>query len=146
LWQFDPRSEGFVPLLTHPREGAGDVDGAVGYVMGMVDYVDFTEEEIPLGNLLIPLFRKWKSFEHEHELRVVVSEWPRLARNETVTQHLVPPNRGRSIRVELGRPITGIHVAPQSPEWFLDLIRSVLRTYKLHLEPIKSTLDGAPTF
>ncbi len=47
-------------------------------VIGMVRYIDYHTEHIPEDNYLAPAMYKMRSFQHEHELRAVIVDYPLL--------------------------------------------------------------------
>ena len=44
--------------------------------LGVVKYIDYEKEWIDAGNLFSPFVHKRRSFEHEREVRALVTKWP----------------------------------------------------------------------
>ncbi len=113
--------------------------------MGQCYYIDFDSGKgfPPLPSFIEPLFFKRKSFEHEKEVRIVayVPEW-------RTSGMLSPPNEfGWNVRVDIGRLIREVIVAPFAPRWFLELLKDVATLYGLPAESVScSTIEAAPVY
>ena len=55
-------------------------------------------------------------------------------------------NVGRYFQVNLSTLIGEILVAPQAPEWFSELVNSIITRYELQVPVRASTLAAAPTW
>lgn len=44
--------------------------------IGMMEYIDYDIELIPISNLFYPALHKRKSYEYENELRAAIARWP----------------------------------------------------------------------
>ena len=102
----------------------------------MVRYIDYKQIQIPFGNAFNNFFCKRPSFEHEHELRAIV--FKPSVRND------IP--MGINIPCDLNTLIDEIFVSPDSPDWFKELVGSILEKYSLDLEVKRSNLDEDPLF
>jgi hypothetical protein len=105
-------------------------------LIGMVNYIDYDRTMIPYGNAFHALFCKRRSFEHEHELRVVILK-PSKAKD------LQP---GLYIPCDLDILIDEIFVSPASPSWFKELVSSILEKYSIDKEAKRSNLDEDPLY
>ena len=103
--------------------------------IAMVQYVDFDAAAIPIGNAFDPYVHKRKSFEHERELRAVVSHMERTA----------PPN-AMSFDIDPAKLIEEVFVAPTAPGWFRELVGKVMARYGPDFSPRQSDLDNAPLY
>jgi hypothetical protein len=112
------------------------------HYVGLVKYADYKLEALRSGNLLFPFLYKRKSYEHEHELRVV---------------HLLLPEQGQDFferdtptgiwtSVNLSQLIARIYVSPSSPQWFRELVQNVSKKYGLSASVLQSDLDAEPIF
>jgi len=110
--------------------------------IGLVNYIDYDTEEIPTDDPLRPYVYKRKSFEHERELRAVISNLPHNPwRDES--QFGEP---GLYIPTNLEYLIDKIYVAPASPPWFKDLVTALMEKYEID-KPIESSrLDERPMY
>ncbi len=112
--------------------------------IGVVKYIDYDAEWIETGNLLTPFVYKRKSFEHEREVRALVTKWP-VGGNATTFSHDTIEH-GVKIKVDVERLIENIYVAPSSPAWFADLVRAVIQRYGYDFPVVHSRLNEQPVF
>ncbi|MBA7507538.1 hypothetical protein ES706_06257 [subsurface metagenome] len=113
--------------------------------IGKVKYIDFERDRMPEGNTLYPFVHKRKSFEHEQELRAVIQEF-RYKKNGEIDWHKLPFDDGICGSVDLNVLIDRLYLAPTSPKWLLELVRSVTRRYELDKDVIQSSLDDRPVY
>lgn len=109
--------------------------------LGSVKYIDYDKNWIPENSYFYPFIYKRKSFEHEKEIRAIIdtSDLDELKfQGEIMAGYWQP--------VDLNYLITKIYVAPDSPEWFYNLTKSICLKYGLTCEIIKSPLDGTPIY
>jgi hypothetical protein len=92
---------------------------------------------IPDGNAFHALFYKRRSFEHEHELRAALLRPPSEAKE---------PIPGLYVPCDVNILIDEIFVSPESPNWFKELVSSILEKYSLDREVKRSNLDEDPLF
>jgi len=111
--------------------------------VGAVQYIDYENDFLPEDDLLRPFIHKRKSFEHERELRVIISLEPED--EETWVGYTVG-SIGRTVSIKLEDLVEKVYVAPTSPAWFADLVRSVMSKYKLDKPVVLSCLDEKPVF
>jgi hypothetical protein len=120
--------------------------------IGKVRYVDYLNEWIPESHLLAPFMYKRMSFEHEKEIRAVInlSGLNELDFGSTVIKGKPPMGGGIWQPVNMNELIEKVYVAPYAPSWFGDLIKLVVKTYKLDIDVDKdvkkSSLDDDPIF
>jgi hypothetical protein len=101
--------------------------------IGLIDYIDYDEDEIPWDNLFYLALHKRKSFEHEREIRAIVMSPDNLP--------------GKLIPVDLDILIDKVFIAPNSPAWIHDLIKKVLARYGLNIDIIHhSGLEQKPMY
>ena len=112
--------------------------------IGKVKYIDYDTEWLPEGNSFYPFVHKRKSFEHEHELRAIIGEVPsegdKIDFNKEVFQI------GVYIPVNLDTLIEKIFISPTAPEWFDDLVKSIVNKYNFKKQVIKSDLAHGPVY
>lgn len=114
---------------------------------GLVKYVDYNNQWIPESNLLAPFMYKRKSFEHEKELRAILN-LSEIDESKIKASDISgdPPQRGKWVSVNLEELIEMIHVAPYAPSWFEELVKNVVKSYKLKKPVKRSSLDKEPIF
>lgn len=123
---------------------------------GKVAYVDYATQPIPEDMYIAPFLYKRKSFEHERELRAILTDdWPlkykrsksaRPPRMVVYDFEAVPPDQGTLVQVELNLLIEKVLVSPLAPDWYLEAVQSVAKQYRLNPPTSRSSLDSAPFF
>jgi len=111
-----------------------------------VKYVDYNSNYIPEYHTLSPFVFKRKSFEHEQELRALIDiedADSRLYEFFGIEQ----ADQGIHKAVSIERMIQTVYVAPESPDWFYELVKSVCKTYNLSKIPVvRSSLETEPFY
>jgi hypothetical protein len=128
------------------------IDSLIGYKdyeihIGMVNYIDYKVEEIPMGNILAPFMCKRKSFEHEKELRCLI--WtPQYGKNDprTPKQNKYREIYGIHVGVKLEVLIQTIYLAPTSPAWVKELLQSLVTKFGLEKPILQSDLASVPVY
>jgi len=114
--------------------------------IGMVQYVDYKKEVIPMNWSLTPFMCKRKSFEHERELRCFLHLFnrrfllqcdPELEKFKEVYGIHVP--------VDLKVLIGAVYLAPTSPIWVRKLLESLMRKFNLEKPVLQSDLASVPS-
>jgi len=111
-----------------------------GVVGALVEYMDYDELAVPEDNLFLPFARKRLSYEHEREARLIY--WSAAAGN----QHLGPWGKANGTLVEsdLDVLVTKILVAPDSPDWIVAVVKSLVAQYGHSFEVTRSSLYDGP--
>jgi len=111
-----------------------------------VRYVDYQTDWIPESHPLMPFIFKRKSFEHEHELRAMIDI-------QNIDEHLFkfmgmqPSEEGLYKNISINNLIKSIYVAPDSSDWFFELVKKSCKTYGLNeVSVIRSSLETEPFF
>jgi hypothetical protein len=113
--------------------------------IGKVKYIDFEKDWMPEGNTLYPFVHKRKSFEHEKELRAIIQEF-RYKKNGELDWSKPSFDDGICARVDLGVLIDRIYLAPTSPKWLFELVKSITKKHKLDKDVLQSRLDDVPVY
>jgi len=144
MWKLYLKSdEGIAVQSTYRKFRSSLIDEEKIFV-GVVRYIDYETEWIAAGNLLTPFVHKRKSFEHEREVRAVVTKWPVSENGMDFTKDTIVG--GLKIRVDLELLIEQVFVAPSSPSWFADLVRAVIQRYGYSFPVVQSKLNEQPLF
>ena len=115
--------------------------------VGLIKYIDYEKEVIPMGNLLSPFVYKRKSFEYEDELRALI--WtPQHGMNDLLNSknNKYKGIFGLYVPVDLERLIERIFVSPNAPSWILELIKIVTTKFGLKKEVAQSNLTTSPVY
>ena len=111
---------------------------------GRITYLDYDTDWLPEDNVFSPFMHKRKSFEHEHEVRALVQDIPRI---ENTLDLLGPnPDEGRPVPIDLDGLIERVFVSPDSPAWFFGLVNTVSRQLNNNKPVIQSSLNAAPFY
>jgi hypothetical protein len=98
---------------------------------GMVSYVDYETHRLTGRNLMEAFLIKRMNYEHERELRVVLT-----------TEQPVPG--GAYVAVDLPVLIDEVRVTPTAPVWMAETVQDVMSRYKLKRTVQQSSLGGSP--
>ncbi len=111
-----------------------------------VKYVDYNSEYIPEYHPLAPFLFKRKSFEHEMELRAIV-DVEEIDHSVFEILGIESSDYGIYKAITIENIVENVYVAPDSPDWFYNLVKSVCKTYKLsNTSVIRSSLETEPFF
>lgn len=129
--------------------------------IGKVRYVDYRASSIDSGNGFNAVMHKKLEYEHEREIRAAILDasdlegvffdavgrevpstagWARAGwrRKESAA-------KGISVPVSVEELVELIYVSPLADDWFLDLVRAVVKRYELNVEVRRSDLHAVPT-
>jgi len=112
--------------------------------LGLVKYIDYDTELIPEGNIFNTFMYKRKSFEHEKEVRALLQR-PPSAYGE-IQPYRENEKYGVNIDINLNQLIKKIYVAPDAPNWLLELTEEISRKYNITADVQKSNLNEEPIF
>jgi hypothetical protein len=112
------------------------------FFIGRVQYLNYNDAESaksffgggPLNNCFVPVFLKRKSFEHEHEVRVVV--WSGTEEEKGAELNLAPTTKTFKIPIDLGELIDAIVLCPTSELWLVEPVKELLKRFGLSNAPV----------
>lgn len=105
--------------------------------IGQVSYINYNAHQIPYNNLFAPLVHKRMSFSYEREARAIICDWDGMEQD-------LPDIR--YVDVDLGQLVDRIFISPESPDWFLDVVKGLAETYNLTTPIERSELSASPLF
>lgn len=109
-------------------------------------YVDYNSNYIPEYHPLTPFVFKRKSFEHEQELRALL-DMEEADSDLHGFLGIETSQYGIYKAISLKDLIQTVYVAPESPDWFYELVKSVCKTYGLEEIPVvRSSLETEPFY
>ena len=103
-----------------------------------------------MHNDFIRFLHKRKSFQHEQELRAVISKFPKAPKTDEniptmdITQETI--EHGVAINIDINTLIQKIYISPEAPSWHFDLIRGVTSKYGYNFDVVQSQLNENPLF
>ena len=109
---------------------------------GRINYIDHEADYPDTTSFWSPFLQKRKSFAHEHEVRVIIQEFP----PEQIFDLTPLYDAGNYYEVDLSILIHEVVVAPYAPDWLVKLVQSVAVRYKLKALVNKSRLGDPPTW
>lgn len=110
--------------------------------LGLVEYINYNTDMIPVNNVFHPFMFKRKSFEHEKEARVLMQELPMS--DGTFDYKIQNEKFGINIDINLNTLIQKIYIAPNAASWFTDLVKEITNKYSIKAPVIKSDLYKDP--
>ena len=108
--------------------------------LGKVEYIDYSEWDGRLESPIQRFLLKRKSFSFEHEIRALTPGGDSPPGDE----HL--RGRGIDVMVDLLLLIEKIYVSPQSPNWFLRLVGSMVDRFGLDVNVHRSGIGDEALF
>src|SRR2546422_5996879 len=140
LWErYAPGPEGIAVKSTYNRL-RNCFSSKLSVAIGKVTYLDYEKDEVPVDTVFAPFFCKRKNFEDEHELRAGVH----AVSGEPGTMR--PVRAGAYVPVNLDTLVDAVYVAPEAPEWILEVVRSVTKLHGLGKEVKRSGISGTPLY
>lgn len=115
----------------------------------MVKYIDYDTVPIPINNLFFPFVHKRLSFAHETELRAIFWSFEDVTQTqiaEGVTSVIAEGATSVTIDIVPEELIKSVHVSPNAPKWFGQLVEQVLRRYALFIPVVRSSLYDRPLY
>lgn len=100
--------------------------------------MDYKREYIEEESLIDRFFYKRQSFKYEEEARVVVFN---LNEKWGTRFQAVETEGGVYIKIKIDNLIDEIYVAPNSPDWFQELVENVIKLYTMNKPVIRTSLD-----
>ncbi|WP_182376736.1 DUF2971 domain-containing protein [Nocardioides sp. WS12] len=120
--------------------------------LGKVEYINYATTFIPDRNVFDPIVRKRLSFEYEREVRLVTMSPPTYVANTKDPdgppawdwEAPVPP--GVSVPVDLEILVDTVYIAPDTQDWFAQVVKNVVTTTDISCQVIRSSMDDSPLF
>src|SRR5664279_5132034 len=99
---------------------------------GVIKYIDYERDVIPVGNVFNPVLHKRKSFSHEQEIRAIA--WERLAAGkggDEIQKNMTAG--GLPIPVDLNQLIERVYVSPTAAPWFEDVVNHLVKLHNINV-------------
>lgn len=113
----------------------------IDVMIGIVKYIDYDKAFINFADTFSPFLHKWKSFEHENEIRCIVWQ-PDFSEDAAYNLR----SGGVKIKIDLIALIEKIYVSPDSPKWLSDLLQDIVKKLGFDFPIINSRLSQLPLF
>ena len=99
--------------------------------IGKVNYIDYTETFVEIR---APFWFKRKSFQHENEVRAILTDYDKKDLN------------GLYVQVYLDKLIQSVHISPSCPSWIAGLIVDICNKYNVSVPIKKSSMSSLPFY
>lgn len=134
MWQiFTKNNEGLAIQSTIGRlKAALNPEKHTEQHIGAVNYIDYKKEHIPFDDTFFPFLFKRKSFEYEHEVRVI----------SDVSGSTIQVNDGLKINVDIEQLIEKIYIHPKSENWYKNLVLRLVQELGFSFTVEKSDLES----
>ncbi len=133
MWQvFTKNNEGLAIQSTIGHLKNSLTEPKAHQFIGEVNYIDYKKEHIPFDDDFFPFLFKRKSFQYEHEIRVI-----------TDVSHLdLQVNEGVKIETDINQMIERLYIHPKSENWYKKLVIEMVNQLGYHFEIEKSDLES----
>lgn len=102
-------------------------------LIGIVNYLDYDIEKIEFDTIFGYVMHKFNSYNYENELRAIITN--------QVDGFTPLFEYGKYVNIDLESLIDKVYIAPNSPEWFYDLVVSTTKKLGYNFEFKKSRLN-----
>lgn len=134
MWKIYAQQSAGVAIKTDFKSLADSFTDDQTIYIGKVHYIDYAVDLVPEGNSFGPLLYKRNHFEHEREVRAMISAPPPLNQKQP----------GRHAQVDLSRLIHEVRISPLAPVWFSDLVQSIAVKFNVNVAIVNSSLSDSP--
>ena len=111
-------------------------------ILSEIKYIDHAKDDFKVDHPLSPLLHKSKFYSFENEVRLIA-----INPNINVFDKRIESDNGTLVSVELDILISEIRVAHDAPNWFLDLVRSIVKgKYGLNIDVNSSKMSQSPIY
>lgn len=93
------------------------------------------------GNIFNYFLIKRKSLEHEKEIRAIVDLGIENPKAKSNSQHF---DNGINVIIDMHELIENIFVSPSSPQWYFELVKSLVKRYNFDFNVVQSELLKLP--
>ena len=108
--------------------------------IGLISYIDYDNETFSMLNMDNWFMHKRSCFEYENEIRCLVHKTPNNWRDEPIM------NEGVGITIDTDVLIENIYCSPNSPQWFLETVKTTVSKFGKKYTCSESSLATKPNF
>ncbi len=147
MWRLYVKNDAGVAVQSTYSRLREAFNGRDAVYLGPVRYIDYDRDliDMPYGyDTLCAYIHKRKSFEHEREIRAVVTKEAKVDGEIDWGSNVL--SGGLKQPVDMDILVEHVYVAPTAPEWFADLVRSVVANYGYNFTVSPSKLSQGPIF
>ncbi|MEM6645654.1 MAG: hypothetical protein AAF730_05340 [Bacteroidota bacterium] len=141
MWELYASSKGVAIMSDHDSLASAIQAAPITGSTTMISYVDYDKTPISFKNTFFPFTHKRLSFEHENELRAIISSDGGINR-----QHIQADATSVVIDINPEYLIKKIFVSPRADQWFSELVEQIVNRYSLPIPVVKSNLYDRPIY
>ena len=148
MWKLYSKDDNGIAIKTNFDSFARSFTFSEDIFIGRISYVDHGTDFLTGNSLFSPFLYKRKSFEHEREVRAIIQVFPskKDGKHKLIDLSQDICDVGNYYEVDLSLLIQEVVIGPYSPDWLLELIRSVATRYNLKASVVRSNLVDNPTW
>lgn len=147
MWRLYMKSDEGIAVQSTTKKlyAALDRVDSHSFCIGKIKYIDYEKDMIPLDNMFEVVLHKRKSFEHERELRVLVSQL------ETEDNKIKVPKEGEiaqgvEIPIDVNTLVEKVYVSPTAQTWQKNVLESVVKKLGFQFTVVQSSLNRTPLY
>ena len=143
MWKLYARTNEAVAIKSTVKRLRKSLPKNEELLIGRMKYIDYKKEYIEQKSLTDRFFYKRKSFKYEEEVRVVVFNMDEKWGSKF---QVIEVDGGIYIATKLGSLIEEIYIAPNSPNWFLELVENATNLHKINKPIVRTSLDDGALY
>ena len=113
--------------------------------LGKVKYIDYDRQKINEKNMFSAFLHKRKSFEYEKEIRAIAYN-AKILKADNIRKDKDGETIGYHLECNLETLIEKIYVSPPSNEWFLNIVKSVVKKFGINKQVSMSKISENPLY
>ena len=131
MWKlYSVNTQNAVAIQTTAAHLYESLDRNPQIAIGKVKYIDFNKRFASINGAY---WYKRKSFEHEREVRAVLSDYTNKS-------------KGVLIPIDINTLIDSVYISPYAPKWFNEVVCSIIEKYEISCQIICSEMLERPFF
>jgi len=143
MWKLYARTNEAVAIKSTVKRLRKSLPKNEELLIGQMKYIDYKKEYIEQKSLTERFFYKRNSFKYEEEVRVVIFNMDEKWGSKFQVTEV---DGGIYITTKLGSLIEEIYIAPNSPNWFLELVENAANLHKINKPIVRTSLDDGALY
>ena len=140
MWQLYKADYGITIQSTFTRLKSSFHNTKEAIFIGKVTYIDYKRDVMTDDETLSPFLYKRKNYAHEREVRAVLLR-PPVYGSKVVRSTI---DHGVNVDVDLNMLIENVYVAPNTEEWAIKTVQSLVEHYGYKWKVMPSQIDMKP--
>lgn len=122
------------------------VENKENYYIGLIEYINYEKEKISGSGLLHPFMYKRKAFEHEKEVRILYFKKDLIHISDEKIPKIESGPKGIELPIDFKILIDNVLVNPYAPDWYFDVVNSIIKKYYPSINVIRSEMQKSPQY